>query len=232
MKQYILFLILAVAGTFAFATRGVDTGYDLAIDQALCEGENNDDWVTDPNSEIENRDADEAEYYDPAEYAFWNSGSWFARHKFLAFLFTFLGIGLVWFVLKPVEGDNIFIRLFGNFFLRTYYILPMTIVAFGIEYIIFQGWSRFFNALIDTVFGLIGLVVVGGFLYWGFAKGGFETKGGSRSRGGGSEGGSGGSGGGSSSHSCSSCRYNMGGMPNRCALHDFTHNTACSDYEP
>ncbi len=228
MKQYIIFLVFAALSTIAFAAPAVDAGYDMAIDEALYEGDNNDDWVTDPNSEIENRDADEAEYYDPSEYEFWNTGSWFARHKFLAFLFTFLGIGLIWFVVKPVEGDNIFIRLFGNFFLRTYYILPMAIVAFGIEYVIFMGWKQFFNALIDTAMGLIGLVVVGGFLFWGIFKGGFESTGRrSRSRGGSG----GGDGGGSSNRSCANCRYNMGGMPGRCSLHEFTHNSACSDHE-
>lgn len=229
MKQYIIFLVFAALSTLAFAAPAVDTGYDLAIDEVLYEGDNNDDWVTDPNSEIENRDADEAEYYDPAEYEFWNTGSWFARHKFLAFLFTFLGIGLIWFVVKPVEGDNIFIRLFGNFFLRTYYILPMAIVAFGIEYVIFMGWSRFFNDMIDTILGLVGLVVVGGFLYWGLAKGGFKSTGGS-SRGRRGSGDSGSSGGGHGS--CSNCRYNVGGTPNMCSLHGTTtRSSGCSDHQ-
>ena len=132
-------------------------------------------------------------------------------------------------MVKPVEGDNIFIRLFGNFFLRTYYILPMAIVAFGIEYVIFMGWSRFFNDMIDTILGLVGLVVVGGFLYWGLVKGGFKSAGGSSGgrRGSGDSGSSGGGHG-----SCSNCRYNVRGTPNMCSLHGTTtRSSGCSDHQ-
>lgn len=212
MKIYpiITVLFLLFASLFSFAEPAVDYGYDEAIDAAISEGDP-DNWVTDPNSEIENRE--EGEDYDPVEYKYWNKNMWFFHHRLLVFILTFLAIGLVWLLVKPpMPKESFFTNLFANFFMRTIYILPITIVAFGVEYLIFLGWKQFFNDLVDTVFGLIGLVLIGGFLFWGFFKGGFETTH-------------------STGPNCSSCRHNRGGSPCRCSIHGYTKSSVCENYE-
>jgi len=194
MKKYyiICLLLLTLVGFTSWGGRTdrIDAAYDAAIDEAVFEGE--------PDS-YDGHDIEplESEYYNPEEYQFWGSGNWFESHLFLSFVLTFLGVALIWFIVKPIRSkSSLFSRIISHFLFRFAWIFPIAIAIYGVECIIFLGWGRFLEYLVDGIFGLIGLFVVGGFLFWGIFKGGFESSG--KSRGGDRD---------TRRHVCSTCRY-------------------------
>lgn len=203
MKKYYiicLFLLTLVGFTsWGGRTDRVDAAYDEAIDEAVFEGE--------PDSydghDIEPLESEsEPEYYNPEEYQFGDSGSWFGSHLFLSFVLTFLGVALIWFIAKPIRSNApLYSRIIGHFLFRTIWILPISIAIYFVEYIIFMGWGRFFDYLVDGIYVLIGLFLIGGFICWGVSKGGFETTG--KSRGGNHD---------TRRRVCSCCRYHYAGQ--------------------